>query len=70
MVRKDDPDPAAAALAKKRWTKVPKAQRSDHARKMAKARWESELAISKISPERRKEIAKKAAEARWRKKDR
>jgi hypothetical protein len=34
MVRKNDPDPAAAALAKMRWTKVTKAQRSDHARKM------------------------------------
>lgn len=39
MSIKEDGDPAAAALAGKRWDKTPPKERSEHAKKMAEARW-------------------------------
>jgi len=39
MSIKKNGDPAAAALARKRWEKQPAKKRSAHAKKMAAARW-------------------------------
>jgi hypothetical protein len=39
MSRKEDGDPAASALAGKRWDKTSPKKRAEHAKKMANARW-------------------------------
>jgi hypothetical protein len=44
MSIKEDGDPAAASLARKRWDKAKPKERSEHARKMAGARWEGHVA--------------------------
>jgi hypothetical protein len=41
MSNKEGGDAAASSLAKKRWGKATPKKRSEHARKMAKARWDA-----------------------------
>jgi hypothetical protein len=51
MSRKENGNPAAIALVNVRWDRTPKKRRSDHARRMAKARWD---AYYKAHPEKLK----------------
>jgi hypothetical protein len=57
MSRKEDGDPAAVALVKKRWDKTKPKERSEHARKMNEARWAGHVALRPASS--RKKAAKK-----------
>ena len=52
-------DSAASELAKKRWSKTTKAERTEHAQMMAEAR------ADKMTAAERSEVARKAAAARW-----
>jgi hypothetical protein len=55
-------NPAAVELGKQRWKGVPKAERSEFARKLNDAK------MTSMTPEQRSEIARKAVLARWAKK--
>lgn len=61
MAKKKAKNPAAAALAKKRWAGTTKAERSEIASGLAKA------AAKSMTEDQRKERARKAAISRWKK---
>jgi hypothetical protein len=57
MSIKEDGDPAASSLARKRWDKAKPKERAEHARKMNEARWAGHVA--KRPAAGRKKAAKK-----------
>jgi hypothetical protein len=60
MSHKENADDAAAALVKKRWDKTPAKDRTEHARKMAAARWAGHEA-KRPAASRKKPTRKKSA---------
>ena len=44
MSNKEDADPSASDMAKKRWEKTSPKKRTEHAKKMAEARWGGHVA--------------------------
>jgi hypothetical protein len=54
MSRKEDGDPAASAMAEKRWNKTSPKKRVEHAKKMAEARWAGHVAKRPASSRKKK----------------
>jgi hypothetical protein len=54
MSTKENGDPAAVALVNKRWKKTTAQKRSEHARKMAAARWAGHKAKRPASSRKKK----------------
>jgi hypothetical protein len=59
MSKKEGGDPAAAALAQKRWDNTPKKDRTAHGTKMANARWEGHEAKRPASARKKQPKKKK-----------
>jgi hypothetical protein len=61
MSRKENGDPIAVALVKKRWDKQTPKKRSEHAQKMAAARWAGHVAKRPASSRKKAAAKKKSA---------
>ena len=59
MSRKEDGDPVATALVKKRWDQTSAKDRSEHASKMAEARWAGHVAKRPASSRKKAPSRKK-----------